>query len=218
MKGEARIARAKKEMPHPVVEKTIENLKRNGFQVNYFANTDDAVKAILAAVPAEASVGFGGSITVEDLGLWQILKDRGNPVYWHWHTAEGENRKDILRAAATADVYFSGINAITEEGSLVNIDGTGNRLAGILYGHDKTILVAGVNKIVRTYEEALLRIKNQAAPPNAKRLGRKTPCAELGKCMNCTSSDRICMATLIIDRQPAGVPIEIFLIGEKLGY
>ncbi len=205
-------------MDHYMIEKTMENLKRNGFQVRFFAKKEDALKSICEEIPSSASIGFGGSMTVDGMGIYQALKAQGNPVFWHWHAAEGENRKDILRAAASADIYFSGINAITEEGSLVDIDGTGNRLSGILFGHEKVILVSGVNKIVRNYEEAILRIKNQACGPNARRLGRKTPCAETGKCMNCNSPDRICMATLIIDRQPGGVPIEIFLINESLGY
>ena len=205
-------------MDHRSVDKTIENLKRNGFKVSYCADKEEALAKILDSVPTTASVGFGGSVTVEEVGIYDALKKRGNPVFWHWHMGENESRKDILRAAANADIYFSGINAITEAGSLVNIDGTGNRLSGMLFGHDKVFLVSGVNKIARSYEEAIIRIKNQACPANARRLGRKTPCAETGKCLNCVSGDRICMATLIIDRQPGGVPIEIFLIDEKLGF
>lgn len=199
-------------------ERTIENLRRNGFSANYFERKEDAVSAILAAVPNGATAGFAGSITIDELGIFQALKDRGTTCHWHWYPAEGEDRKEIMKQAAIADVFFSGINAITEDGTLINIDGTGNRLSGLLFGHDKAILVAGINKIARNYEEGLLRIKNSSCGANAKRLGRKTPCAELGKCMNCNSPDRICKATLLIDRQPGGVPIEIFLIGEKLGY
>ncbi|MDD2483821.1 MAG: lactate utilization protein [Eubacteriales bacterium] len=199
-------------------ENTIAQLKRNGFGVSFYVTAAEALDALLAQIPSTASIGFGGSMTVNDMRIYEAFKEKGNAVFWHWYTNPGESRKDILRSAATASVYFSGINAITEEGSLVNIDGTGNRLSGILYGHDKVFLVAGMNKIVRNYEEAILRIKNVACPPNARRLGRKTPCAETGKCMNCNSPDRICMATLILDRQPAGVPIEIILIDESLGY
>jgi len=115
-------------------------------------------------------------------------------------------------------MLISGTNAITEGGSLINIDGTGNRLSGMLYGHKKTIIIAGVNKIAGNYEEAMLRIKNVACPANARRLNRNTPCAQLGKCMNCSSPERICKATLIIDRQPSGVPITIYLINEELGF
>ena len=201
-----------------IIEKTIENLEHNGFTVNYFTNSKDAKAAIMEEIHPKETIGFGGSVTVENLGIYESLKEQGNPVYWHWRISEGQNPKELLKNAANADIYFSGTNAITEEGSLLNIDGTGNRLSGILFGHKRVIIVAGVNKITRNYEEAILRIKNVACPANAKRLNRDTPCAKLGKCMNCNSKDRICKATLIIDRQPAGVPIILFLINESLGF
>lgn len=205
-------------MRNPVVEKTIGNLERNGFTVRYFSNSMDAKNAIISEIHPDETVGFGGSVTVDRMGIYNALKDRGNPVFWHWYSANGEDRKEILRNAAISDIYLSGTNAITEEGSLVNIDGTGNRISSMLFGHKKVFLIAGVNKITRNYEEAILRIKNVASPPNARRLKRNTPCAELDKCMNCQSEDRICKATLIIDRQPGGVPITLFLIDESLGY
>jgi L-lactate utilization protein LutB len=201
-----------------IIQRTIENLERNGFVVNYFTNSEAAKVAILEELNSNETVGFGGSVTVDELGLYESLKEQGNPVYWHWHLTEGMSRKELLDKAATADIYISSTNAITENGSLINIDGTGNRLSSYLYGHKKLFLVAGVNKIARNYEEAIIRIKNVACPANAKRLNRKTPCAELGKCMNCSSPDRFCMVTLVIDRQPGGVPISIFLIDENLGY
>ncbi|MGI6728412.1 MAG: lactate utilization protein [Anaerovoracaceae bacterium] len=205
-------------MKNDLIEKTIKNLQHNGFKVNYFTNRKDAKAAILNEILPNESIGFGGSATVEDLKIYESLKERGNPVFWHWRIPEGEDRKEILKKAANTNIYFSGTNAITESGSLVNIDGTGNRLSGMLFGHDKIFIVTGVNKITRNYEEAILRIKNVSCPANTKRLRRNTPCAKLGKCMNCDSPDRICKATLIIDRQPSGVPISIFLINEELGY
>jgi len=205
-------------MNRKIIDRTIESLKENGFTVKYFEDSKSAKAAILDEVIPGQTVGFGGSMTVADMEIYEALQDRTNPVYWHWKAKEGEDRKDILRKAATADIYLSSTNAITENGILVNIDGTGNRLSGMLYGHDRVIIVAGVNKITRSLDEALIRIKNVATPANAKRLGMNTPCAKLGKCMNCSVPDRLCRATLIIDRQPNGVPITIYLIGESLGY
>lgn len=138
------------------------------------------------------------------MGIYEALKEKGNTIYSHLHSTEGEDLKEILKNAANATVYFTSSNAITEAGVLINIDGTGNRLSSMLYGHEQVFVIAGVNKIVRNYEEAILRIKNVVAPSNAKRLNRNTPCAKLAKCMNCDSEDRICKATLIIDRQPGG--------------
>lgn len=200
------------------VERTIENLKKNGFTVKYFEDAARAKEAILAEVEADASAGFGGSVTVDGMGIYEALKEKGHPVFCHWKVGPGEDRKAILREAATTDVYFTSSNAITEAGALVNIDGTGNRLSSMLYGHKRLFVVAGVNKIAGSYEEAIIRIKNQTCGPNARRLGLKTPCAELDKCMNCSSPQRICKATLIIDRQPNAVPVTIYLINEKLGY
>lgn len=202
------------------VERTIDSLKRNGFRVNYFETTEEAKAAILEDISADETIGFAGSVTLDDMKLYEALVVRGSKAYWHWKPTAGENqtKEAVLRASANADVFLSGINAITEYGSLVNIDGTGNRLSGMLYGHKKVFIVAGVNKIAGSYEEAMLRIKNVASPANAKRLNRKTPCATLGKCMNCDSEDRICKATLIIDRQPGGVPITLYLINERLGF
>ncbi|NLP31088.1 MAG: LUD domain-containing protein [Clostridiales bacterium] len=200
------------------VERTIESLKVNGFDVQYFDAKEEVRKALLEEIPVDYSVGFGGSITVNDINIYEDLKERGNNVYWHWKAEENESRGEILKNAANADIYISSTNAITESGRLVNIDATCNRISGILYGHKKVFIIVGTNKISRNSEEALIRIKNIVAPTNAKRLGRNTPCVETGKCMNCNSPDRICRATLIIDRQPAGNPITIFLVNEELGY
>jgi len=205
-------------MKKTIIDRTIENLKENGFTVKYFEDSNSAKAAILDEVTPDQTVGFGGSMTIADLGIYEALKDKGNPVYWHMKANDKEHRNALLKKAAASDIYLSSSNAITESGMLVNIDGTGNRLSAMLYGPDRVIIVAGVNKITRSLDEALIRIKNIAAPPNAKRIGRNTPCAKLGKCMNCNVPDRICKATLIIDRQPNGVPITIYLVGESLGY
>ncbi|NLY71163.1 MAG: LUD domain-containing protein [Clostridiales bacterium] len=200
------------------VKRTIDNLKNNGFDVQYFETKEEVRKALLEEIPADSSVGFGGSITVKDLNIYEDLKERGNKVYWHWKAGENESRKEILKNAANADIFISSTNAITESGRLVNIDATCNRITGIIYGHEKVFIVAGTNKIARNSEEALIRIKTIVAPRNAKRLGVDTPCVETGKCMNCNSPERICRATLIIDKQPWGNPITIFLVNEELGY
>jgi L-lactate utilization protein LutB len=205
-------------MKKEIIARTIENLSQNGFTVKFFPDSESAKKVILEDIAPDKTVGFGGSMTVENMGIYEALKEKGVRALWHWKADEGENKRDILKLSAAADIYFSSTNAITESGSLVNIDGTGNRLSGLLFGHEKVIIVAGVNKITRSLDEALIRIKNIASPSNAKRLGRKTPCASLGRCMNCDVPDRICKATLIIDRQPGDSPITIYLINEDLGY
>lgn len=200
------------------IKQTINNLTNNGFKVKYFEDAASAKEAILKDIGVKESVGFGGSITVRDLNIYEALKTSDNNVFWTWKTEDKDERKVMALESSRSDVYITGCNAITESGSLINIDGTGNRISSMLYGHKQVIMVAGINKLTGTYEEAILRIKNQASGQNARRLGLDTPCAKLDKCMNCDSPQRICNATLIIERQPSGVPITIYLFNESMGY
>ena len=128
-----------------------------------------------------------------------------------------EEIKQIYREAFFCDAYFTSTNAITEDGELYNVDGNGNRVAAMLYGPDKVIVIAGVNKIVKNINEAISRVENLAAPANAKRLNRKTPCVITGKCMNCNSPERICIEYTVI-RKPAPNRIFILLLNENYGY
>ena len=200
-----------------IVTETMENLKRNGFAAEYFTTSREAYDYLMDAVKSSQSVGFGGSWTLKELGLFDGLKERGNEAYWHWFPGE-DSVMDVLKKDMVTDIYMSGANAITLDGRIVNIDGTGNRLSSLLFGHQHLYIVAGINKICKNYEEAIIRIKNEACPKNAKRLGLNTPCAVLGKCTSCDSPDRMCNATLILERQPGGIPTTIVLVGERLGF
>jgi L-lactate utilization protein LutB len=200
------------------VKNTILNLEKNGFTVRYFEKTDEAVNSLVSDIRPEESVGFGGSMTVSDLGIYEKLMEQGNQLFWHWKSLPGVVKSVVISNAATADIYITGTNAITEDGRLVNIDGIGNRLSSMLYGHNRVYIVSGVNKIAGNIDEAIIRIKNIASPKNAERLNLDTPCRHLGKCMNCDSPQRICSATLILDRQPRSLKIIIYLIDESLGY
>lgn len=200
------------------VKRTIDALKANGFEAVYVETAADARDYLLKEVSDDQSVGFGGSITLQDVGIYEALKERGSEVHWHWFPEEGEDRKSVMKKAMITDVYMSGINGLTEDGRIINIDGTGNRLASILFGHDRLFLVAGVNKISQNYEESMIRIKNVACPLNTQRLSIPTPCEKLGKCMACSSPNRICNATLILEKQHGGVPTTVVLINESLGF
>ena len=200
------------------VKTTIKNLEENGYQAEYFQTAKEAKEYLLKEIPMGQSVGFGGSMTLQEVGIYDSLKERGSQVFWHWHPEEGGDRISTMKKAMITDVYLSGINAVTEDGKMVNIDGTGNRLSGLLFGHDHLYMVAGVNKITKNYEDAMIRVKNVATPKNAARFQLNTPCATLGKCMACTSPDRICNVTLVMEKQHGGIPTTVILIGEKLGY
>ena len=190
-------------------------LTRARFHCHRFATGQDAAQW-LAAECSGKTVGIGGSMTAKAMKLEELLP-RTSTVYWHWLTPGPET----LANAATAQVYLTSVNALAETGELINIDGTGNRVASTLYGHEVVCFVAGVNKVAPTFDEALWRARNVAAPLNARRLGRKTPCAvgEELRCFDCKSPERICNGLTVHWRRMGGVGrTEVVLVGEELGY
>ena len=193
------------------LEKTINNLEGRGFKVRCFDSGEQAA-AYIASQISGCTVGFGGSKTLEALGLYETLSEK-NAVYWHWK-APG---KETLRSAAFADVYLSSANAISEEGEIFNIDGTGNRLAATLYGHRKVFLIAGTNKICPDFDSALHRARDVAAVKNCARFGKKAPCQKDGQCHDCRSPERICHALTVLWAPMNGMETEVVLIGEELG-
>ena len=195
----------------------LENLKRRGFAVTRVSTPEEARDYLLRAIGEKETVGIGGSMTIEELSLLPELRRRGNPVFWHWHR-ENQTPAQAHRGASEADVYLCSANAITADGRIVNIDGTGNRLAALAWGPGRVILVVGKNKVSGTLDEAVERIKTKACPPNARRLGLNTPCAKLGYCTDCDSPQRICKATLILDRAPNSHPVEVVLVERDMGY
>ncbi|HHX13484.1 MAG TPA: LUD domain-containing protein [Clostridiales bacterium] len=201
-----------------LLEQAAHNLARNGFTVHIADSEAEAADFLLREIPTDWSVGFGGSISLDQIGIYPKLAERGNPVYWHWQSVPGLSRQEVQQKASTADAFLLSSNAITASGAIVNTDGYGNRLAGLLYGHQRAFIVAGVNKLVPDLDAARIRIANQAAPPNTRRLKLETPCAETGYCMNCDSPARICNATLILHRQPGAVPITVCLVKRTLGF
>ncbi len=197
------------------VKKTIETLKKNGFKVSFFENKEAAADYIVSEISGK-TVGIGGSKTVEALGVHERLMEN-NTVWWHWFQ---QPQDEIRRKAATAQVYLSSANGIAETGEIVNIDGNGNRVASTMFGHEKLIIVAGVNKIAPDGAAALHRARNVASPLNARRLNMKTPCAtgEL-KCHDCSCPQRICGGVSTLLRPMFGIgETEVVLINEELGY
>lgn len=193
------------------------NLRAAGYAVSAFDTAADAVAYLDAQIDGK-SVGFGGSVTLEQMRLYETL-GKHNHVVWHWRPEEGKS-VDALRAeAAGAEVYFSSVNGLAETGEVINIDGACNRIASIFYGHQKVYLVVGENKLAADCAKALERARHVAAPRNAKRLGVATPCAAKGdRCYDCQSPDRICRGLSVLWRCPTGSQIEVVLIHETLGY
>ena len=194
--------------------KTLEkNLNLHKIDYKYF-DTSDEVKEYLRNEINGEKIAFGGSMTLKELGLYDILREN-NEVFWHWETKTPEQRK--IESELT--VYMLSANAIAATGEIVNIDGTGNRVANAIYGPQKVYYVIGENKITPDLMSAIDRARNMSAPPNAKRLGLNTPCAIDGKCHNCASENRICNAmSIIMGRTTKQQKCEVIIIGEKLGY
>lgn len=202
-----------------VVEKTLSSLEKNGFKTKELSNREEALQWLLSTIPPNAEVGVGGSVTLREIGVVKALEERGNVVYQHWKKGlSPKEREEIRKKQLTSDVFLTSSNAVTEEGELVNVDGGGNRVAAMIYGPGQIIVVIGMNKITEDLEDALNRVMNVAAPMNCKRLGRKTPCAETGRCEDCDVPDRICNITTIIERSPSISDVIVLVVRESLGF
>ena len=200
-----------------IMKQTVESLKKNNFDARYFETSKEAVEALLQEIGKDETVGIGGSMTVKELGLDTLLKERGNTVFWHWLEGTPEGMNQARASAATADVYLSSTNALTQDGKLVNTDGTGNRVTSMVYGPKRTIVICGKNKIAENVDAALERIENNAYK-NARRLKLNTPCAINERCIDCSSPQRMCNITTIVRKNPGKTAISVFLINEELGY
>ena len=195
------------------LEQVRKNLQARGFAARIFPDGQAAADYLDSAIDG-TSVGFGGSVTLREIGAYDRLA-RHNAVYWHWAGDDTEQREK----AGNTEVYLSSVNGLSESGELINIDGAGNRVASTLYGHKRVYFVVGQNKIAPTYEEALWRARNIAAPKNAQRLGMKTPCAvRADRCYDCNSPQRICRGLVVLWRPMLGVETEVLLVRENLGF
>ena len=195
----------------------IETLKSKGYTVSTFATAAQAADYLNSAIDG-VTVGIGGSMTVEEMWLYPALASH-NEVFWHQRIPDGMTAEEVRRAAAGCEVYISSVNGIAESGEIINIDGYGNRVASTLYGHKTVYLVIGKNKVEKSFETALWRARNVAAPKNAKRLNKATPCAILGdKCYDCKSPARICRALSVFYEKPTSAEFVVVLINEELGY
>ncbi len=200
-----------------LLEKTAKALEKRGFEAHVFARADEAISFIKDLIGKEESVTWGGSMTIRDMGLTEALKGDGYLVFDRDEIPLAE-RAAFVREHFFSDFYLMSTNALTEDGELLNLDGAGNRVASLIYGPKNVVVVAGVNKIVPTLEDAYRRVREVAAPRNAQRFSIETPCKKTGKCANCLSPDTIC-SEMVYTRacRPKG-RICVLLIGEELGY
>lgn len=197
----------------------VKNLKARFFDACYCATKEEALQQALALIPEGSTVGWGGCMSAEQIGLVEAVRN-GNFNTIDRDTAKTpEERVDLMRRALLSDVFLTGANAISLDGQMVNVDGNGNRVAAIVYGPKSVIVVAGMNKVVDTLEDAVTRARTVAAPINKQRFpNAPTPCLVTGSCANCKSEGSICNQILITrSTRPAG-RIKFILVGEDLGF
>lgn len=201
------------------IERTIKALENNNMKGYLVSSKDELLEKIDELVKDNSLVGCGGSQTLFETGVIDYL--RSGKYEFLDRYAEGltpQDIKNMYRKSFCSDAYFTSTNAITENGELYNVDGNGNRVAAMLYGPDKVIVITGVNKIVKDVDEAIKRNEEIAAPANAKRIGTKTPCQSVGYCMDCSSPDRICCEYTLIKRQRTSNRIHVIFLNNSFGY
>lgn len=192
-------------------------LESRGYDVSCFDTAAEAADYLDESID-DKTVGFGGSVTLEQMGLYDRLALH-NEVFYHNRLPGGKMTDEVRKEANAAQIYLSSVNGLAETGEIINIDGSCNRVASILFGHEKVYLLVGENKIAKDYDAALWRARNIAAPKNAQRMKAKTPCAKKGdKCYDCSSPSRICRALSVLWEPPFRSDFEVILIHEELGF
>ena len=196
------------------LEKTRKNLENRGFHAHVFATGAEAAEFLVQTLYG-TSIGIGGSMTIDTLGVYDRLCG-SNEVFWHWKNHAPETRE----RAGKAETYLCSANGVSENGEIVNIDGFGNRVTGTIYGPQRVFLVVGKNKIAPDLNGAIDRARNIAAPLNARRLNRHTPCA-VGepRCHDCRSPEKICGVMTVFFMPPTSIKeFHVILVDEDLGY
>ena len=193
-------------------------LSRRNYTVHTARDGAQARDILLSLVPEGSTAGFGGSMTAKELCLAEALRGKGCTTYFHWE-APAEERGEVTRRAARADWFIASANGVTRSGKIVNIDGTGNRIAAMCYGPGTVYVLIGRNKIVSGgYAQAVKRIKEFSCPLNARRFQLHNPCAETGRCNPAECEKPICHVIASFERAPNGKRTQVILINESLGY
>ena len=201
-----------------LADNLIEKFNKRGIEGYYCDNAEEALLTAKRFLTPGCSISWGGSQTLEEIGLLEELQSSDYIIYDRYVAKTPEEKSIMYSKIVTADYYFMSSNAITLDGQLVNIDGAGNRVACLITGPKNVIIIAGMNKIVTDVTTGMERVRNMAAPPNTVRLGANTPCAEIGKCANCLVDDCICCEIVITRKSKIPGRIKVILVGEELGY
>jgi len=202
------------------VKKTIQSLKQNNISAHYAVTAEDACKKAISLIPKGVTVAYGGSLTLDEIGMKDALRNGNyNLLDRHRPGIDEEQQYRLRLEGLRADIFLMSTNALTTTGQLVNMDGTGNRVAALIFGPKKVIVIAGINKMVSDVESAIHRIRNYVAPVHAKRTGRDLPCAQTGYCVNCHAPIRFCNALVITEHQYQKNKdrITVIIVGQELG-
>jgi len=198
--------------------RVVKALKDRFFDAWYFDEASEAVSKVLSLIPKEHVVSWGGSLTLTELGVTERVAREGYKVIDRDKAADKQERFELMRQALLCDTFLTGCNAISEDGQLVNIDGFGNRVAAMVFGPRQVIIVAGMNKVAKTLDDALVRAHTIAAPANTQRFpDSKTPCNETGSCADCKSPDSICSFFVTTRLCKPANRIKVILVGQELG-
>lgn len=201
-----------------LAEKLIPNLEKRNFEAYYCDNKKEALDKAISLIDKNGTISWGGSKTLKDINLIEVLKENDYKLIDRDSASTPEERDVLMKQGLTANTFLTSSNAITEDGILVNIDGNGNRVAAMCYGPDSVIVIAGMNKLCKTVEDAEDRVHNVAAVKNAERFGlTKTGCSK-GKCVNCLSDECMCSYVVKTRRSKVKGRIKIILVGEELGF
>ncbi|MBR2365835.1 MAG: lactate utilization protein [Oscillospiraceae bacterium] len=211
------MATPREDMYKKSAEQLVAALRRRRFGAQFCATAQEAKEAVLALIPEGASVGWGGSETVNALGVKQVLREKGQPLFDRDSAPTRDAQLEAMYASQLADVFLMSSNAITEDGCLVNVDGLGNRVSALIFGPKKVIVVAGMNKVTADLESAISRVRHYAAPMNAQRFPGESPCRRTGRCADCVSPDCICTNLVVTRLSRVEGRIHVILVGEDLG-
>lgn len=201
-----------------LAERVIRGLKSRNMEGCYVENREEALELVIGMIPAGASVGWGGSNTLEEIGIKNILREGDYQVIDRDNCSGPKEKHQKEIQALDSDVFLASCNAITEDGILVNIDGQGNRIAGIIFGPRSVILVVGMQKVAKDLDAAIKRARNEAAPAIAQKFPLSTPCKTIGSCVNCMAQDTICCQFLVTRYSRFQGRIKVILVGEPVGY
>lgn len=194
-----------------------EAMKKRGFDAYYVSTAEEARAKALELMPEGSTVSWGGSVTIDQIGLKQAVIEGGYEVINRDEAKTPEERTEFMRKGLTCDVFLMSANAVSEDGQMVNIDGNGNRVAALCFGPKEVIVIAGMNKVAGSLEEAYVRARRFAAPVNAQRFDFETPCSKTGMCADCLSPQCIC-SQMVVTRRTSSGRIKVILVGDDLGF